>query len=117
MHVTVVSPSGKVLPLAGLQLTETEPELSVAVGVSYVTAAPEPLVASATLSAGVLVNVGGVESLNVTLTVNDAVAVFPCESVAEQVTVVSPTGKVDPDAGLHVAGTVPSTVSVADGVV
>jgi hypothetical protein len=38
---------------------------------------------------------------------------FACESVAEHCTVVVPLGKVDPEAGLQLAGIDPSTLSVA----
>ena len=40
-------------------------------------------------------------------------AVLPCESVAEQSTVVVPSGKVEPEAGEQETGTGPSTISVA----
>jgi hypothetical protein len=40
---------------------------------------------------------------------NDALALRPPESVAVQLTVVVPIGKVDPDGGVQVTGTVPST--------
>jgi hypothetical protein len=50
-----------------------------------------------------------------TVTVNDPVAVFPCPSVAEQVTVVTPSGNVAPDAGEHgIVWIGPETASVAD---
>src|SRR3989338_5533487 len=46
-----------------------------------------------------------------TVTVKPAVAVLLCASVAQQFTVVMPTGKVDPDAGEHVSAMLPSTES------
>jgi len=55
--------------------------------------------------------VGGVVST--TVTVKLPVDVLPAESVAEQVTVVVPRGKIDPDAREQVTGSVPSTLSVA----
>jgi len=55
--------------------------------------------------------VGGVVSA--TVTVKLPVDVLPALSVAEQVTTVRPTGKVEPDGGEQVTGTVPSTTSVA----
>ena len=64
--------------------------------------------------AGVPEIVGGVSA---TVTVNDVWALFPCASVAVQVTAVVPIANVVPDAGEHVTGTVPSTVSVAVGLV
>src|SRR5215831_19468863 len=57
---------------------------------------------------------GAVVSL--TVTVNDAEATLPALSDAVHVTVVVPSGKVDPDAGVHVTGTTPSTSSSADAV-
>jgi hypothetical protein len=42
-------------------------------------------------------------------------AAFPCESVAVQVTVVEPMGKMVPEAGAQVAKPLPSTVSVVAG--
>ena len=59
---------------------------------------------------------GGVVSTTCTTKVV-GVATFPCASWAEQITVVFPSGKVDPDAGEHVTGSVPSTMSVAAGFV
>jgi len=54
---------------------------------------------------------GGVVST--TVTVKFPLAVLPAESVAEQVAVVVPRGKIDPDASEQVTGSVPSTLSVA----
>jgi len=48
-----------------------------------------------------------------TWTWNDPVALLPWASVAVQVTVVGPTGNVEPDGGLHVTGRGPSTRSIA----
>ena len=51
------------------------------------------------------------------VTVNDALPVFPCESVALHVTVVVPSTKVDPEAGAQTTMAIgPSTSSVAVGV-
>lgn len=55
--------------------------------------------------------------MSCTVTKNDFVALLPWASVAVQLTCVVPTVKVAPDAGVHVTGTVPSTVSVAAGFV
>ena len=51
---------------------------------------------------------------SVTETTNDFVAVWPSLSVALQVTVVCPSGKVWPEAGLQLAGSWPSSPSEAD---
>jgi len=50
----------------------------------------------------------------VTVTLNDADALLPVLSVAEQVTVFVPTGKVEPEAGVQLTGTEPSTRSDAE---
>ena len=47
-----------------------------------------------------------------TVTVKAHVAVFPVASVAVQLTVVTPTGKVEPEAGAHTIPT-PGQLSVA----
>jgi len=60
----------------------------------------------------VSVETGGVVSRTVTW--KDFVPTFPWESAAEQLTRVVPRGNVEPDAGVHETGTVPSTMSVAD---
>ena len=39
-----------------------------------------------------------------------------CESVAEQLTVLGPSGKVEPEAGEQIAVTGPSTMSVAEAI-
>ena len=72
--------------------------------------APVALVASTVASDGI-VSTGPVVSF--TVTVNDAELLFPCVSVAVQVTLVGPNGKVDPLAGVQVTATVPSTTSLA----
>jgi hypothetical protein len=57
--------------------------------------------------------VGAVESTRATVTVNVAVPVL-VPSLAEHVTVVVPTGKVEPDAGAQLTGGEPATASVAE---
>jgi hypothetical protein len=49
-----------------------------------------------------------------TVTLNDPDAVLPALSLAEQETEVVPGGNVEPEAGLHVTGTEPSTRSDAE---
>src|SRR5712664_2764804 len=113
VHVTVVAPTGNVAPLAGVQLVATGPSsVSVADAVK-VNTAPAALVASTVAFAGT-VTTGPVVSF--TVTVNDAPLWLPCASVAPQVTVVAPNGKVAPLAGVQLVATGPSSVSVADAV-
>jgi hypothetical protein len=52
--------------------------------------------------------------VEVTVTLNDPEAGLPALSVAEQATVVVPTGKVEPEAGVQVIGMGPSTRSEAE---
>src|SRR5207245_2075170 len=100
----------KLEPESGLQLTlGFGSTRSVAVAV-YVTIAPPGPVASTAKSAGT-VRAGAVVSWTITWKL--ALDVLPCASVEEQFTDVWPSGKVDPDGGLQLTGSVPSTRSVA----
>ena len=64
--------------------------------------------ASTTLFAGTFENVGGVVSTSANVTVNEAVALLCAASSAVQFTVVLPTGKVEPEAGVQLTvGAVP----------
>jgi hypothetical protein len=111
VQFTVVVPSGNVDPDAGVQLTGRGPSTrSVAVGLVYETAAPLAPVASFVMFAGTPEIVGGVVST--TITWNEAVDVLPLVSVAVQVTVVVPSGNVDPDAGVQL-NVATATLSVA----
>src|SRR5512140_972048 len=76
-----------------------------------VTAAPDGPVASSVIFEGT-VTVGGVVSTTVTL--NEPCPVLPCASVALHDTSVVPSAKIDPECGVHVVLTLPSTMSVAD---
>jgi hypothetical protein len=99
-HVTVVVPSGNVDPEVWSQVTPTGPSTrSFAVGFVKVATAPDALVASTVMFAGTPESIGGVVSTTVTW--NEAVAVFPAGSLAVQVTVVVPSGNLDPDGGVH----------------
>ena len=73
---------------------------------------PAGPVASAVMSAGTVIT-GAVVSCTVTW--NDECDLFPAPSVAVQLTVVGPLGKVAPDGGVQLTGTLPSTRSVAVG--
>jgi hypothetical protein len=54
--------------------------------------------------------------VSATVTVNDAAPLLPRASVAVHVTVVAPSGNVDPLAGVQVTATEPFTTSAADAV-
>ena len=51
--------------------------------------------------------------VSVTVTVNEAAPLLPRVSVAVQLTVVAPSGNVEPLAGVQLTATLPSTMSVA----
>jgi hypothetical protein len=109
-QLTLVFPSGNIEPEAGVHATATAPSTrSVAVAVKF-TVAPFELVASAVIGAGTVIT-GGVVSWTVTVKV--ALAALLAASWAEQLTVVLPTGNIDPEARVHATGTEPSTRSVA----
>ena len=109
-QLTVVVAIGNVEPEAGVHVTGREPSTrSVAVAVNETTL-PAELVASNVILDG-NVSVGAVVSL--TVMVKDPVPVLLAASVAEQFTVVVAIGNVEPEAGVHVTGTGPSTLSVA----
>jgi hypothetical protein len=75
-----------------------------------VTTAPPEEVATAVMGLGTA-STGGV--MSTTVIANDPDAVLPDESVAVQVTSVTPTWNVLPDGGVQLTGTGPSTSSVA----
>ena len=112
-QLTVVAPKWKVDPLAGVQLTVRLPSTRSVADAEYVKVAPAALVAS-TVAFGGTVMVGAVVSD--TVTVNVVVLVLLCASVALHVTVVVPSGNVEPLAGAQLTVTLVSTVSDADAV-
>jgi hypothetical protein len=95
VQVTVEVPVGKALPEAGLQLVVTPGQLSVADAVNETAAVHKPGSVLAVMFEG---HVIAGASLSNTVTVNEQVAVLPALSVAVQVTVVTPTVKVLPEA-------------------
>src|SRR4029453_18905552 len=98
VQVTVVGPTGKHEPDAGVQAAVTPGQLSLAVGAAKVTTTQGSLiVAVLALLFGGQVITGGCVSF--TVTVNEQLAVLPEVSVAVQVTVVVPLGKNEPDGG------------------
>ena len=104
-QLTVVLPRGNVEPEAGEQLTvKFLPHPSWAVG-EKVTAAPAGEVAATVMLAGQVI-VGF--PLQVTVTSKEQVALRPWSSVVSQDTVVLPSGKMLPEAGVHVTGRPPA---------
>ena len=117
VHVTVVVPTAKLDPDAGTQTTVAPGQLSEAVGTVYVTVAePEPGDDSVTVMFDGQVTVGACVSWIVTVKVHVVFGLFGDASEAVHVTVVVPTGKVEPDAGAHETVT-PGQLSAPVGVV
>jgi hypothetical protein len=111
-HVTVFTPMLKVVPEEGLQVGVMAPsQLSLAVAVNFTTTPVEHEAAFVVIGPG-QVTTGFSQSF--TVTQNEQVPVFPALSVAEHVTVVFPTLKIEPEAGLQVGVTMPSQMSLAD---
>jgi hypothetical protein len=114
-QATVVVVIPNVDPDGGEQVTPTEPETaSLAVGLVNVTTAPDPDVASVVMLLGTPLITGPVVST--TLTVNVAVELFPCESLALHVTVVLPRPNPVPDAGEQAKLATASSGSLAEAV-
>jgi hypothetical protein len=104
VQTTVVVPSANLEPDAGLHATATAPStVSVAVGCSYVTVAPDASTASTVRSASPVID-GGVVSRTVISNVPLTPGV-PSSSPVVHVTVVVPIGNVDPEGGSHVTDT------------
>jgi hypothetical protein len=112
VQFTVVVPRPKVEPDAGAQVGVRVPsQLSVAVAVNVTLADIEHAAAVTVLSPG-QTTTGFSQSF--TVTQNEQTPVFPALSVAVQVTLVVPTLKVEPDAGVQVGVRLPSQLSVAE---
>ena len=114
VHVTVVSPTGKVEPEAGKQPTYGDGStMSVAVGPLQLTTAPGALMVPTSMSEGIPWSTGAVVSTTVTLKL--PLALRPPPSVTEHATVVVPSGSTDPGAGEQLGvGSGSSSASVAE---
>ncbi len=112
MHVTVVSPTGTADPEAGRHPTTGDASTtSDAVGEAYVSVAEESEVVRLT-SAGIPASAGAVVST--TVIVNEPTVLRSSLSVAVQFTVVGPSGRTAPTAGLQTGvGATASSASVA----
>ena len=110
-QVTVVVPIAKVKPEAGEQVVVSAPSTISEAEAVKVTSAPVEPVASFVMFAGTVI-IG--EVVSSTVTVNEPLSVLSAESVVEQVTVVVPIAKVEPEAGEQVVANAPSTMSEAD---
>jgi hypothetical protein len=113
VQLTVVIPFGNVEPDGGLQLAVADGQLSLAEA-EKVMAAEQRFGSVALAILEVQMTVGLWVSL--TVTANEQETLLPLESVAEQVTVVTPLGKVDPDEGEQVTAPTPGQLSLTLGV-
>ena len=102
LQLTVVVPTVKLEPEAGVQVTVAPGQLSVTVGLVKVTVAAQVPVVAAMLVMfdGQAPSTGSWVSLTVTVKVQGA-DILPEASVALQLTVVVPTGKLLPEAGVQ----------------
>ena len=118
VHVTVVVPTAKLDPDAGTQTTVAPGQLSEAVGTVYVTVAePDDGGDSTTVMFEGQVTVGACVSVTVTVKVHVPSGLLADTSLAVHVTVVEPTGNVEPDAGAQLTVTTPGQLSAPVGVV
>ena len=111
VQLTVVVPIGKIEPDGGTQLVMTPGVLSVAVTMKVTTAEQSPVSLVLRMSGGQII-LGVSASLMVTLKVT--LVLLLEVSVAVQVTVVTPIGKVEPDPGEQATVT-PGQLSCATG--
>ena len=116
IHVTVVVPIANCVPLAGTHTTVVPGQLSDVVGSENFTVAPHTFASFATVTFAGHVITGAVVSVTVIVNVHVVSGEFGEASVAVHVTVVTPTGNVDPDAGVQLA-VAPGQLSVAVGTV
>lgn len=110
--VTVVVPFGKTDPEAGLETTVMLEQLSVAVTVKLTTAEQRLRAVEVMMLAGQL-KTGATVSF--TLTVNEQLEELAAASLTVQVTVLVPSGNVEPDAGLHTGVPTPGQLSLTLG--
>jgi uncharacterized protein YwlG (UPF0340 family) len=111
-----VVPIANVLPEAGLHMTiGLGSQVSVAVGVVYITVAPAGLVHSTPVMSDGHMSDGAVVSTTVTVNMHGAEVLLK-SSVAVQVTVVVPIANVLPEGGVQFTVGVASHVSLAVGV-
>jgi hypothetical protein len=110
--VTVVVPFGKTDPEAGLETTVRLEQLSVALTVKLTTAEQRLGAVEVMMLAGQL-KTGTTVSFTVTL--NEQLEEFAAASLTVQVTVLLPSGNVEPDGGLHTGIPTPGQLSLTFG--
>ena len=110
-QLTVVVPIGNTEPEAGKQVTGREPSTRSFAEAVKLTGAPEAFTALTVMLDG---NVNTGEAVSITVTLKLAMPVFPCVSVAVQLTVAVPKAKIAPEAGEHDWELTASSGSVAE---
>jgi hypothetical protein len=113
--VTVVVPTGNLVPDAGTHVVPIVCPRSVADGLPNVTVLPAGSVASSKMSAGIVDSSMSGDAVSCTVTVNDACEALFLSSVLVQLTVEVPIGNVDALGGEHDTDRGPETASVALG--
>ena len=116
VQVTVVVPIANIEPESGAHTTVVPGQLSDVVGSANFTVAPHTFASFGTVTFAGHVITGAVVSVTVIVNVHVVSGEFGEASVAVHVTVVTPTGNVDPDAGVQLA-VAPGQLSVAVGTV
>jgi len=108
LQLTVVIPIGNDQPEGGLHTIATFPSTASEAEASNFTGTVDDEYAVVVISRG---NVSFGATRSRTVTVNFALASWPDESVTEQVTVVVPSRKDEPEEGVHLGTSAPSTRS------
>lgn len=111
MHVTIVVPTGNVDPEGGVQEVDAPGQLSDDVAAKFTSCEQRPGVLPTMIGIG---QIAAGASVSSTVTLKPHVPVFDAASTAVQVTVVTPTGNVEPEAGTHVT-VAPEQLSAGDG--
>jgi hypothetical protein len=98
VHVTIVDPTLNFVPEAGSQVAGSVPSTASTAETVNVSTFPNGSVVESVMFAGTVMT-GPVVSCTVTW--KEALLEFPAASLAVQLTVVVPSGNVDPDAGVQ----------------
>jgi len=116
-QTVVVVPTGKNDPDAGVHATVCPGQLSAPAGVAKLITAPHWFASFACVTFAGHTIEGGWVSFTVTVKLQVPSGLFADASATVQLTVVVPTGNVDPDAGTQTGTPTPGQLSAADGAV
>jgi hypothetical protein len=114
VQVTVVMPTGKQVPEDGEHTTDCIAQLSLPLGVEYVTT-PQASFVPGVVKLMLLGQVTDGFWVSLTVTVNEQLAVLLDASLTVHETVVVPLLKVVPEAGVHVGVPTPEQLSLTVG--